>query len=481
MMKSLFILVLLTLSLFSLNKSSLECVEKKDNETNLEFALKSTNKTPIFYVYDVDWAPFEWKNNVNRHSGVIIDILNIISKKTEIPFVAVATNSWTEAVQLAENNQIDMYSAIPFDKERSEYMNFTNNDIFTYQAALVKNQNDKNEYINLDQELASKRIAIVKSSSLGNFVKDKYPMATYLEVEKTEEGFRAVENGLADLFAINSATADYMIFAKGFKGLRIAQKLDHIFRLKIALSKNVPLKTLNAIDEALKTISNTQRDAIYNRWAKPKVIQAPINWRYIIYIIIFIFIIILFFIYRQYLLKKKNKELEKISMIDPLTQIYNRRKFDDIVNYIWRHNKRAKTKVAILMIDIDYFKNFNDFYGHQAGDDALVKVAQTLLFCIRRKVDIVARYGGEEFIMIVDETNEEYIIQLTKRILDSILELKIKHEMNKVGEYLSVSIGATIVLPSENTSSEVKRLIAKADEALYTAKAKGRNRAEYVF
>lgn len=179
-------------------------------------------------------------------------------------------------------------------------------------------------------------------------------------------------------------------------------------------------------------------------------------------------------------LKEKNKLLESMVAIDHLTQVYNRRKFDEVSEYVWENNKRANTQVGMLMIDIDNFKLFNDTYGHQTGDEALIKVAQALLSSIRRKVDFVARYGGEEFIILIDKTDKKFLQTLSQNILQSIRELKIKHSTSSPQEYLTVSIGTTIVSPL-NKDTSIKTFINKADEMLYIAKANGRNRVEFSY
>lgn len=269
-------------------------------------------KIPVTYVYDIDWAPFEWKNEVNRHTGIISDILNIISEKSNIKFEAIHTNNWSTAVLLAKNHKVDMYSAIPYSADRAKYMNFTANDIFQYNACFMKRADDTTLYHDLQKELTHKTVAIVSSSSLGNSIKEKYPQATYIEVEKTEDGLKKLESGQIDLFIINSATADYMINSKGYKNLKIAKKLDHIFKLKIAISKKAPHELLSIIDKTIAHIKKSEIDKIYNKWTSPVQTVEKIDWKLIVYIIMIALIIVLFLIYRQYILYQAKRNLEII-------------------------------------------------------------------------------------------------------------------------------------------------------------------------
>lgn len=212
---------------------------------------------------------------------------------------------------LAQNNKVDMYSAIPYDLNRAKYMNFTKNSIFKYKASFVKNKNDKTNYTNLDKVLVGKTIAIVKSSSLGSYVKSKYPNVKYIEVFKTKDGFDKLKNKSVDLFAINSATANYMINNKGYDNLEISSKLEFEFELKIAISKSMPTETLSIIDKTLQNIDKTEIDIIYDKWMKPVLIKKETDWLVVTYIIVAVSLLLLFLMNRHYIIKRQALLLEK--------------------------------------------------------------------------------------------------------------------------------------------------------------------------
>ena len=159
---------------------------------------------------------------------------------------------------------------------------------------------------------------------------------------------------------------------------------------------------------------------------------------------------------------------------DGLTGIQNRRMFDQHIERVWSQAVRDTQRVAVLLVDIDCFKDYNDRYGHQAGDECLRAVAVSLNQCARRPMDFVARYGGEEFAVILYEASREYVAEVLTRIQRSIAELNIQHEASQVASRLTVSIGAAFVLPGANRTHD--GLIQLADEALYGAKEQGRNR-----
>ncbi len=159
---------------------------------------------------------------------------------------------------------------------------------------------------------------------------------------------------------------------------------------------------------------------------------------------------------------------------DGLTGIRNRRMFDQHIRRSWHQAVNESQRVAMLLVDIDCFKDYNDRYGHQAGDECLRAVAVSLSQCARRPLDFVARYGGEEFALVLYEASREYVAEMSTRIQRSIAELNIPHEASRVASRLTVSIGAANVLPGANRSPD--GFIQLADEALYSAKEQGRNR-----
>jgi diguanylate cyclase (GGDEF)-like protein len=154
---------------------------------------------------------------------------------------------------------------------------------------------------------------------------------------------------------------------------------------------------------------------------------------------------------------------------DGLTGIQNRRMFDQHIQRIWQQAVREATRVAVLLIDIDCFKDYNDRYGHQAGDECLRAVAVSLNQCARRPLDFVARYGGEEFAVVLYEASREYVAEVLTRIQRSIAELNIPHEASRVASRLTVSIGAAFILPTARTrgsfNSRMKRSTAQKNRA----------------
>lgn len=176
--------------------------------------------------------------------------------------------------------------------------------------------------------------------------------------------------------------------------------------------------------------------------------------------------------YRQ--LTAENQRLSRLAILDGLTQLANRRRFDDHLERMWRHMIREKGWLSIVFLDVDYFKNYNDTYGHVAGDICLQKVASVLREYGRRPLDLAARYGGEEFALVLPQTPLKPAIALAEQVKKSVYNLRLPHEQSEVESVVTISLGVASVRPTLNDTFE--SLLEASDTALYTAKQQGRNR-----
>jgi two-component system, cell cycle response regulator len=168
------------------------------------------------------------------------------------------------------------------------------------------------------------------------------------------------------------------------------------------------------------------------------------------------------------------EELKELATKDALTGIANRRFFDEYLEKEWKRAQRDQAPFSIVMIDLDFFKTYNDTYGHQKGDSCLKEVATTIDEAMKRPADMAARYGGEEFALVLPETNSGGAVSLAEGIRKSIYDLNLKHKNSSCESRVTVSMGvATMKVDKE---SEFSKLISKADKALYAAKDSGRNR-----
>jgi diguanylate cyclase (GGDEF)-like protein len=166
-------------------------------------------------------------------------------------------------------------------------------------------------------------------------------------------------------------------------------------------------------------------------------------------------------------------ELEKMSNIDVLTNLYNRRFFNEMYQKEWYSALRSKASLAIIMIDIDYFKKYNDTYGHLQGDKCLKAVAEAIQESVKRPRDIVVRYGGEEFVILLPESSIDGAIHIAKTVLSNVEALILSHVASPLYGKVSVSIGVAALIPTNDNIPDL--LLHTMDEALYRAKGDGRN------
>ena len=171
--------------------------------------------------------------------------------------------------------------------------------------------------------------------------------------------------------------------------------------------------------------------------------------------------------------KLAEEKLARMVNIDGLTQIANRRYFDTYLKQEWQRLARGKDYLSLIFLDIDYFKSYNDYHGHLAGDDFLKKFAQILNQCAGRPTDLAARYGGDEFVVILPNTNEQGAMHVAKQIQENVSKLQIGYAKPKINPYFTCSIGIVSMIP--HNEFPLAEFIAITDQALYIAKEKGRN------
>jgi diguanylate cyclase (GGDEF)-like protein len=175
-------------------------------------------------------------------------------------------------------------------------------------------------------------------------------------------------------------------------------------------------------------------------------------------------------------LKRSRDALERMARLDGLTGLANRRTFDDMLAREWRRLARVNHPLAVIMMDVDHFKEFNDTYGHGGGDDCLKQVAKAAAGALQRPADLVARYGGEEFVALLPDTTLDGALMVAEAIRAAVIALAIPHAASKAAAHITVSLGAACIVPQPDGKPEL--LLEAADLELYAAKSAGRNRAK---
>jgi len=169
-----------------------------------------------------------------------------------------------------------------------------------------------------------------------------------------------------------------------------------------------------------------------------------------------------------------NEKLKTLSITDELTKLNNRRSFSEYMDLVWKQGHRLMLPINVLMIDVDYFKRYNDTLGHLEGDKALVSIARCLKNHVKRETDFAARFGGEEFVCLLPFIEKDEAFDFAKTLVTSVENMKIPHPMNEHSNYLTISAGMASIVPDNNNSQT--QLLDEADKALYMAKETGRNK-----
>ncbi len=246
----------------------------KSKWVNNQKGLKLSNKEQLWldknqivkYVYDPDWAPFEWKNELNNHVGVIPDILKLVSEKSGIKLEQTAVSSWKEAIQKAKNREVDMYSAVNKTDARAKYMNYTQKSVYQTSYVFVVNKEDKSDYFETFKSAKNKKVAVVEGYSIQDKLKKDMPDFPLLSVPSVKEGLSRLQHKELDVFIVNSATAQYYINKLGFDTLKIATTIDYKLDLKIAIRNDWPMEIVSIIDKALGEITQKELNNILDTW-----------------------------------------------------------------------------------------------------------------------------------------------------------------------------------------------------------------------
>ena len=390
---------------------------------NERFYEEKESSLELKYVYDPDWKPFEYQDKMSKvHTGIIADILSLISSKTSIKFIPVASASWAEAIQTVKQHKAQMFSAVPMTKEREEYLNFTKNSIYSYPAVLIARDETP---IELEKNLNGKSIGVIKENSLGKWIEKQNPLALFTEFTSVESALEALENGSIDFFAINGVTALYYINVLEYSDFKIYSMMDYMFHLKIAFLKDVSPEIVDMIDKSLSQITQKELSDIYHKWTSVQV-KKELNWELLIYIVMAFIFIVLFSLFINNRLKKlvEEKTYELRELNDNLEE-----KVKERTQELAKINKDIKSNIeyasliqnAILPLKKDIDSFFTNSFVFWSPKDI---VGGDIYFF--EKIN-----ENEAFLIVIDCTGHgvsgAFVTMLTKAIEEQLLvEIKTK-------------------------------------------------------
>lgn len=439
-------------------------IYKSGKEISLSLAQKEwiREHPQVYFTGDPNWLPYEAFVD-GEYIGVVNEHLKLLEQYTGLTFVKIPTINWSQSIELSEKKYVDVLSETTSSLLKDS-LSFTKSYL---SSPIVMVMKKSEKYKNSITDILNKKIAVIKDYGYISEIQNVYPKLNYHEVTNIQDGLLSIENGEADVLLCALPQASYWINKYSLQNVRIVGKTRFLASLAFGVRSDYQV-LVDILNKAIDKIPQTQQQEILTNWTKVKYNQKT-DYTTLWIVLTITSSIICLLVFRHKALSKHNKELTYLSEIDHLTKIYNRGKLNSLLEEQLHIFNRYDTFFGLIIIDIDYFKEVNDIYGHNVGDSVLVEFSKILKDNIR-DVDYIGRWGGEEFLVICPRINEEGIIKVAGK-LHSVIRT---HKFKKVGQK-TASFGAAIC---KNKISK-KELIKNADKALYYVKENGRDGVKF--
>lgn len=427
------------------------------------------------------WLPVEFVDNYGDYRGINVDIFELISQRLNVDINYSAYNNFEELYQALLNGEVDAVGSVMATKERREQVLFT--DSYWSMPWVIVHPRELGNQLSLD-DFKGKSLAITKGYYLVSVIRNEFPTISLKLVDETEEGLLAVQKGMVDGYIDSLSSGTELLRRESMISLGMSV-LDEVDRNgnHIAVNNNLPILA-NVLNKAVLTITDMESQQIYEKWFdisietgldKNVVVRVAAQVGVLIVIII---IIIMVWNRRLYLEIKNRKRLEQqmkyMATHDDLTGLANRILLKDRLNKAIAFHQRQQLSIAVLFIDLDGFKNINDNYGHDVGDELLIEVAKRLNACVRDS-DTVVRFGGDEFVLLLtglhNQDEAAYVAEKVLKIIQQPIELSAD-----IKAIIGSSIGIAMYPDDGDSDND---LLKVADSLMYKVKASGKN--HYVF
>ena len=442
---------------------------------------------PLLFLGNEKIAPIVYQEN-GEAKGIAVDIVKALGEKIGRQIEVEATD-WNTAQQRVSSGEADALLQINPNPEREKVYDFST-ELLKSEFSIFRSKG--NISINNIHDLKGKR-AGVESGGYPFYLLQNYGDIEIVIIPTWGDGFKMIDSGELDAVVVDRWIGEYELAKSRIRGIQVVEKPIESMYSRIAVREG-NTELLNQINTALEEIKNDgTMDQILKSWSGKNVVYiTEESLRQIAaYAMIGILVIILigafFFVTRLQKMNRQleqkvqertrelnaaNEQLQKLSTIDGLTNILNRRSFDELFDKAWNISLREGQPLSAIVLDIDHFKKYNDTYGHLAGDQCLKAVASILRDSAKRPGDLVARLGGEEFVVVLFNTTEDGAMRVAERIKSKIENTVIDYEGNC--SCTTASLGVAGMAPHGNVKPA--ELIELADQAMYKAKKKGRNR-----
>ena len=455
-----------------------------------------------------NWPPFQIHKNDN-FEGIAVDYIKYIFEKHNINYKFVSSKDifWSDALKsIRDKKEIDLILTATITKDRLKDMLFTDNYISA--PWVIFTRNDYNFILGI-KDLYGKKVAVQDGFVMKELLENNHPKIALKVTQgsaSTKDALQMLAVGEVDAYIGNLAIGSYISKELNFNNIKVAAPTEFGEHKNAMAIRNDWAALVSILNKELLLISTTKKDEIYNKYLSIRydhgIEKKDIFKWFGTGLVLFVLVSLIYFIINKKLkievekktkelnninqnletkvvertkeLKDLNQELEKISLKDPLTGIANRLCFNTQLLESIRRHRRFDKSLSLLMIDIDDFKAVNDTYGHQVGDEYLIKVASVLKKNLHRVGDLVCRFGGEEFVVILEDTNLDGAKIIAEKIRKGVISLSLENKNSPTEKYLTISIGASSTNPDENCKPE--QIVKIADEAMYEAKKNGKNR-----
>ena len=436
-------------------------------------------KKVIKMCIDPDWMPLEAIKN-GKYIGMTADYTALMQKFIGTPIKMIKTKNWSESIEYGKARKCDIFSLVMPTKERRTYLDFTK-PYLSIPFVIVTNLDEL--FVSDITKVVDKKIGIVKDYAFGEILRERYPHMNLIDVDNVKDGLEKVKDGKLFGFIDTLATTGYYIQKDYIGQLKIAGKFDETWDLGIGTRADEPILQ-EIFDKAIKEIDEGTKQKILSKWVSVSF-DKGINYTLIIrwvggitvlFSIILIIVVIVNRKLKQEIKRRElvEKKLEKMTTTDALTSLNNRRYFNEIFPRLINSAKREDENICFAILDIDYFKQYNDNYGHLEGDEVLRKVSHVISSSLLRADDYCFRLGGEEFGILFKGVEFDEAKQFIENMRENIENLHIEHSKSQSSKYITASFG--FVVKNANDVKIYEELYREADELLYKAKADGRNR-----
>ena len=414
---------------------------------------------------DPDWEPFERIDAQGRHVGIAADLVQRVAQRVGLKIVLLPVRTWEESLAASKAGRCQIMSFLNQTPQRDVWLDFTAPILSDPNVIITREeQPDIGDLAGLD----GKTVALPAGTMVEERIRQRYPRLRPVLTGSEPEAIALVSGRQADMTVRSLIVAAYAIKKQGWFNLKVAGQVPEFTnQLRIGVIKSEP--TLRDIlDKGVATLTDDERNEIINRHVPLQVrqgVDVHLLWQLGLAAAVLLGLGLLWALH----LHRMNKVLAQVAVTDQLTGLGNRQKLDATLAQEIQRAGRGDTAFSVILLDVDHFKQINDTYGHQVGDEVLVQVA-TLLRHNTRNIDVVGRWGGEEFLIVCPLTGQEGAVTLAEN-----LRLALIQHTFPVATHCSASFGVATCHPGEAG----KDLIARADAALYRAKQSGRNRVEW--